>query len=446
MRVIQINKTNACQESAGLKWSVWNDIIPVGKEKYVVFNTWSRSSVLMEKDEVGVDIRTLPEDVVSILLSAGIIVNADVDEKLNFNKSFCAGKKDLTYVDLTILLTHNCQFDCKYCFEGGKTPVSIDNDVAENIISYLRTLCGICKKLRVTWFGGEPLLAYNAIKVISHELIAFCKENAIEYSADITTNGYALTEEKCAELVSKLQVKRYIITVDGPAEVHDKRRPLRNGLPTFKRIWGNIHDLVNSGASVTLRMTIDKGNSPYIHDFLDILAESALAGRVGLSFCRTVNYNFTPKEIQSQLYSEDEFKDVEWDCISYAHILGLWKYRFPHAAPRGGCLRDGDIVISATGEIYKCLDTIGDEQWKCGSIGMLAKGKSNDCGQWYREWQKWIPDDSPICASCVLMPLCSGGCPHNALFRAKMHGTESQCPDWKANYRKQIIEIAKDYE
>ena len=92
MRVIQINKTNACQESAGLKWSVWNDIIPVGKEKYVVFNTWSRSSVLMEKDEVGVDIRTLPGDVVSILLSAGIIVNADVDEKLNFKRRMLYGK------------------------------------------------------------------------------------------------------------------------------------------------------------------------------------------------------------------------------------------------------------------------------------------------------------------------------------------------------------------
>lgn len=446
MRVIQINEIIGHRENVDLKWSVWNDIIHVGKDRCVIFNTLSRSSVLVEKDELKADIKALPLEIVSVLFSAGIIVDADIDEKQVFNEAFLAGKKDLTYIDLTILLTHNCQFDCKYCFEGSKTPVSIGKDITKNIISYLRSLCGICRKLRVTWFGGEPLLSYNALRGMSHELIAFCEKNAIEYSADITTNGYALTRERCTELVSELRVRRYIITLDGPAGIHDKRRPLRNGLPAFRRIWSNLHDLIDSGAWVTLRMTIDKENFPYIHDFLDTLAESSLAGRVGLSFCRTLNYNFTPKEVQSQLYSEDEFKDVEWDCISYAHKLGLWKYSFPHAAPCGGCLRDGDIVISATGEIYKCLDTIGNEQWKSGNIKMLAEGSAYDCGQWYEQWHKWIPDDSPVCTSCVLVPLCNGGCPHNALFCDKMHGTESQCPDWRANYRKQIIEIAKKYE
>lgn len=443
MKVIYINKTTYKPKGLDLKWSIWNDLISIDGQRSVIFNTLSLSSVLVHNEIFEKEILELPNETITTLLSAGIIVDEHIDEKHSFIESFIAGKKDLSYIDLTILLTHNCQFDCKYCFEGEKKTININQSVIKNILSYLQTIRDKCKKLRVTWFGGEPLLAYKTLKTMSYELIDFCERNHIEYSADITTNGYAFTRERCVELVNNLKVKRYIITIDGLADIHDKRRHLRNGLPTFNRIWSNVHDLVNEGAWVVLRMTIDKENYPYIHDFLDYLAASQLAKRIGLSFCRTIDYNFTPKDVQSTLYTEQEFREIEWDCISYAHKLGLWKYSFPHPAPSGGCLRDGDIVISAEGDIFKCLDTVGDERWKTGDINGLSSKCAGINEEWYQQWLNWMPDNNEECANCVLLPLCSGGCPHNSLFRNKMHGSESQCPDWRANYQRQIIEIAK---
>lgn len=446
MKVIQINEIIDNQRNSNLKWSIWNDVIAINRGKSVIFNTFTCSAVILQEDIIKQNVEQLPQDIVRTLYLAGIIVNEDKNEKDIFLESFCAGKRDLSYLDLTILLTHNCQFNCQYCFEGDKKAINIGHNVSQHIVSYLDTLVNTCKKIRVTWFGGEPLIAYQTLKNMSHQLLNFCKKNGIEYIADMTTNGYALTKERITELINELKIQRFIITIDGLADIHDKRRPLRNGKRTFNTIWNNIIDLVNAGAWVTLRMTIDRENYSHIYKFLDYLATSPLAKRIGLSFCRTIDYNFTPKEIKSMLYSEQEFRDIEWSCISYANKLGLWKYSFPHRSPLGGCLRDGDIVISADGNIYKCLDTIGDVQWKTGTIEDLANGIISSSKGWQRRWMNWVITDSEECANCVLMPLCNGGCPHNTLFRNKKHGTDSQCPDWKANYRRQIIEIAKKYE
>lgn len=419
-----------------LKWSIWNDIIDVDNGAVVVFNTHSQTAILMSASEY-LTVEQLTEDTKRELHGQGMLVPADIDERAAWERVFIEKKKDMSYIDLTILLTQNCQMRCVYCFEGAKEKKNIQTQTMGNILSFLESRIGRCRKLRVTWFGGEPLLAYSRLKKLSTEMMNFCKLHGIEYSADITTNGFALNETRCEELLTDLNVKRYIITIDGPAAIHDMRRPLQTGKPSFPIIWRNITTLVKKGAWVTLRMTIDKDNAEHIPALLDEVAAGPLAGYVGLSFCRTIDYNYTPKQISKQLYTETEFADVEWQLMQYAHHLGLWKYHFPHAAPSGGCLREGDIVIGVDGEIYKCLDTVGNSRWITGYIGPDISEKETN-PKWYNQWHQWTPMKSEKCKECVLIPLCNGGCPHNALFADKKHGTESSCPDWKANYRKQI--------
>jgi uncharacterized protein len=435
-------KTEVPQQDATLKWSVWNDIIPVNTFYGVVFNTVSRNAVLVQREYFQKAVEDLPEQEQVLLYQLGILVDASRDERAEQISRFTEGKEDLSYLDLTILVTHNCNMHCTYCFEGSKEKVVMNSHTMSAIIRLLERHSGVCRKLRVTWFGGEPLLAFAQIRQLSQKIIQLCKARGIDYIADITTNGLALTPDRCKELIEECKVRRYIITIDGPAYIHDHRRPLKSGLPTFEKIWGNINTLVDQGAWVTIRMTIDRENRPYVPDFLQMLAKSPLKGKIGLSFCRTIDFNFTPDSIKNKLYSEEEWGKEEWELIQKAHDLDLWTYSFPHAAPRGGCLRRGDITIAATGIIYKCLDTVGDERWVCSHIDEIDKAPMP---AWYQQWLNWNPMKDDRCSNCVLQPLCNGGCPHNALYRDKKHGTSLQCPDWRANYRNQIVAIAKTY-
>ena len=439
MKALMINHKSVNSDTAPnkeLKWSIWNDIIDIDDSRVVIFNTLARNAILVKREILN----TIPAG--QEYVSLGYLVNADKDEVSDWEESFCSAKADMAYLDLTILLTHQCQMKCQYCFEGDKESTSISNNSMEEIMNFLKAHKDTCNRLRVTWFGGEPLLNYPKLKDMSMRLIEFCRENEIQYSGDITTNAFALTSERCSEMVNELNVKRFIITLDGPAEVHDRRRPLRSGKPTFYRIWRNIGHLIDAGGQVTIRMTIDSENAPSIPELLNKIAASSYAGKVGISFCRTIDYNFTPDHIRPLLYSEKEFADVEWELIKTAHSLGLYRYSFPHAAPKGGCLRKGDVVVGSDGVVYKCLDTVGDKRWALTSIDKIDL--PSETPHWHKEWCDWTPSQSPSCSKCTLRPLCNGGCPHNALFRDKKHGSNLQCPDWKPNYRRQIIELVKE--
>jgi Arylsulfatase regulator (Fe-S oxidoreductase) len=109
----------------------------------------------------------------------------------------------MSYIDLTILTTKQCQFGCIYCFEGGKSKESISSQTMDDIIHFISYHSHTCRRLRVTWFGGEPLLGYKQMQNLSERLITYCDKVGITYSADITTNGFALSPHRCQELVKK---------------------------------------------------------------------------------------------------------------------------------------------------------------------------------------------------------------------------------------------------
>lgn len=436
MKLIQKSKltcTYPLEPTQDTKWSVWNNKIHIEGNRFVLFNAYTHCAVLMDESEYSAPDALSATDR-EMLYENGFLVDAGTDERRLWMEEYVKGREDMSYIDLTIMLTEDCQMRCQYCFEGAKQRKTISEATISRVMEFMKRHADVCKRLRVTWFGGEPLMGYKYLKDMSQTLMSFCKDNDITYSADITTNGFALSDARCKELVEELKVKRFIITIDGPEKIHERRRPLVSNKPTFTIIMRNIEMLTNLGAFVLVRMTIDKENAEHIPEFLDYLANSPLKGRVGLAFCRTIDYNYTPDDVKELLFTEAEFVDVEWNLIQYAHKLGMWKYGFPHSAPLGGCLRKGDIVVGVEGELYKCLDTLGDERWLEGNI-------DDDCSKapdWLQRWNEWTPFESDKCACCQLVPLCNGGCPHNALFEDKKHGSDTGCPDWKGNYKRQI--------
>ena len=92
----------------------------------------------------------------------------------------------------------------------------------------------------LVWWGTFDW--YAGYRGTFQELIELCEEKEITYSAGIITNGYLLTKEN-AERLKECQVGRVQITLDGPKEIHDVRRPLVNGNGTYDIIMKNIMDV-----------------------------------------------------------------------------------------------------------------------------------------------------------------------------------------------------------
>lgn len=88
------------------------------------------------------------------------------------------------------------------------------------------------------WSEKKPLLA------LSDEFIARCEAADVHYGATITTNGYLLDEETCAQLRDR-RVESVQVCLDGPPEIHDRMRPLQNERGTFWRIVKNLRHAVD---------------------------------------------------------------------------------------------------------------------------------------------------------------------------------------------------------
>ncbi|WP_315709633.1 radical SAM protein [Brenneria uluponensis] len=145
---------------------------------------------------------------------------------------------DDRYLELTIMPTEQCNFRCVYCYEDF-TIGNMRNEVVDSINKFVDNTLPRLKRLSILWFGGEPLLALRQITKISKHIKCGAKQNNIEYTSGMTTNGYYLTLENLTTLVN-LNITNYQITLDGYAEDHDNLRKKSNGTGSFQTIWHNL--------------------------------------------------------------------------------------------------------------------------------------------------------------------------------------------------------------
>lgn len=197
---------------------------------------------------------------------------------------------DLT---LTILPTFLCNFQCNYCYEV-KRHESMNPDLQRRLVKLVEKRSDNLKSVNVTWMGGEPLLAFRSIEFLSQRFLEVCVKKNIKYSAGIITNGYLLTPKNFSILADKYMVNSFQITIDGPQEVHDERRPLKNGENTFYKIVSNLQDIIASRprethVQVIVRVNIDNLNMSRASELIDILCEKGLNGRISIIPARIDN-------------------------------------------------------------------------------------------------------------------------------------------------------------
>ncbi len=148
-------------------------------------------------------------------------------------------------LQLIVLPTEQCNFRCTYCYED----FSIGNMkevVVQSIVKLIQRRFPELETLRISYFGGEPLLNFKAIETISGTSQTLSNSfPGKKFLSDMTTNGYLLNEERLARLVS-FGCHAFQISLDGYGGDHEITRKSRNGLPNFNVIWNNLLAAKNS--------------------------------------------------------------------------------------------------------------------------------------------------------------------------------------------------------
>ena len=172
-----------------------------------------------------------PPKVLASLAAGSMLVSDDADEIGALAKRYESGRVSTGRFALTIVTSLGCNFSCPYCFED-KHPSVMDEDVQKLVLGVLDDQIPHINSFHVTWFGGEPLVGKRSLLALSDEFMQRCEAGGVAYDADIITNGYLLDAQTCAELAARKVIFAQA-GLDGPADVHDRMRPLANGKGSF---------------------------------------------------------------------------------------------------------------------------------------------------------------------------------------------------------------------
>lgn len=146
---------------------------------------------------------------------------------------------------ITLQVTQNCNMRCQYCSFSGEGILSrMHNskkmclDIAIKAIDFFKKHSAASKEVDISFYGGEPLLAFDLIKRIVDYVNKVLSYQKVTFS--LTTNGTLLNEEICAFLEKHAFV--VTVSIDGPQAYHDSnRRMMIDGSGSFARIYRNLN-------------------------------------------------------------------------------------------------------------------------------------------------------------------------------------------------------------
>lgn len=394
-----------------MKLSKFNYKMRISEDKNIMYNTLSRKYIVYKDcDEEFIDsllsdlkkpYYTKKEaDIAKQLISNGIIIDDGLDEldKLKFEEDKNKFQDDV--FSLVIQPTLDCNFRCVYCYEEHKK-LRLDNDTSERIVKLVRNVTKKVKKLQVAWFGGEPMMEFERMLELTNKFKNICEENNCKYIARITTNGYLFSEEVIDKL-DELSIKKIQITVDGPKEYHDKKRPLANGKGSFDRIKENIIELLEKDILLTLRMNVDEENYKHIHKLFEIIPDDK-KHKVVINMA-----NIFKNKGKLNLY-ELYKKAIDEGFIYYNTVNSMVKCE---------ASMKNSITIQPDGKVVFC-SVAGENGENFGLLGEEGNIKFKNPGLYYK-FQNTSTLEREMCRNCIKLPMCMGGCKYGRFKNNKV--------------------------
>ena len=430
-----------------MKWSRYSKLFESKRNGWMLFSSSSRTFLRVKDEEVDT-IRGIMEDPEGFdytevprlymqLRSYGFLVEDGKDDELyNIMKM-----RHLTqlYADrslmLTFALTTACNFDCSYCFETSHKGHTMTQETEDKVMKFIKNFQA--NRLYITWYGGEPLLAYGRMVSIDRRL----KDMGKRYSATIITNGYLLTRER-AEKLNELNINTVQITLDGKKETHDARRYLTGGLPTYDRILENIDGLMQSSyrGRLHVRVNVDGRNSEEFYDVWKLLQT-----RHPKDFGRRITVY--PGFVKGDSHPD---RSCFFDPVQQGEFISDMMERHQIAPLRlypqrmsPGCIltRRNAFVVGPDGELYKCWDDVGVKERVVGTVdrfdnwnmGLIAEGMTG-CSFL----------DDPECKACFYFPVCGGGCHRIRQNNLHAEHKQSSCTYFRGNLEN-LLELFYEY-
>jgi uncharacterized protein len=382
-------------------------------DSVILYSTKRASAVKLDKSTLdGINNGSIPDEDKLTLIDLGLVVNSDEEEKNEMLNYFDELNAMDTRLSVVIAMNLDCNLACPYCFEGSRRGKHyMSEQAAEEVIRFIDNRLNGIEELRVSFYGGEPLLSSELVLNMSKRLHAICTEKGIKFATSMTTNGTLLTPEIIGRL-KPYGLESAFITIDGPEEIHNVSRPFATGKGSFAPIIENIKAVCK-----LINIEISGNFSPANYMHFPLLLDQLIERGITPDKVNSVKFDPVLRERDGIV-----LPDYNGGCrsINEPWLFEAWIYLRTEILRRGfasadvapslcAMERDRFFIISYDGSLCKCPGLIGQPDYGVGNVvtGVCDYRASHHPDTWKND----------ECLGCAYLPLCFGGCRYMNLLR-----------------------------
>lgn len=383
---------------------------------YILYNCLTNNYCIV-KEKTKLDSILAGENIEPCLVEKGFLVEDSINESA-LAEYYLNNKINPNYLNLFIVPTRFCNFDCAYCYEEHKQ-LYMDRTIQENILKYVKSNLPKYSGLIITWFGGEPTVALKAVEYLSSEITSICKALKKPYYAAINTNGYELTREVMERLLT-YNVRYYQICIDGTKYTHDKHRKHIKNNDSYDRIVNNLVDIKNNvkrGFKIVIRTNVTKEILAVMDEYIDMLHRHFGGDdRFWYYWEMAKNHGGDRVKLIADTLLPDETQFIRY--VIKASKLGM-KFDFNQFVSPGGFVcavyPNNYWLIDYNGDVQKCTVSFDNDSVK---LGKLSGTRLNINEAALAEW---MYRDSSNCSNCTIYPACgAASCPYGENDKCKV--------------------------
>lgn len=312
--------------------------------------------------------------------------------------------------EVLVATSWDCNLRCSYCFvqahSFGRGGLVLDAAAARRLVDALDAGLADAESISIHLYGGEPLLHLAPIRAMVEQAATKAPGR---FGFAVTTNGTVDTDEAIALLGrGRFEV---ILSIDGPAAVHDQCRRTTAGAPSHRRVLRFLERLrgetdcwVRGSAVVRADWSLAQADA-YLRS-LPVDAIKAQAIRVPAGSAHALDGGERAAYLQDlDALGEHVIDDLEHGRVPADDRYSSRVLQLLKGEPRQRFCGAGTSVFGVTpqGELRPCLLVEGE------SLGHI----DDDPRAWRAAGERWRAARGPRaeCAACEALPLCGGGCP-----------------------------------
>ncbi|MCC7541099.1 MAG: radical SAM protein [Deltaproteobacteria bacterium] len=278
-------------------------------------------------------------------------------------------------MDVTFVLTHDCNLGCGYCYAGAKFNKRMPAHVAERALDL--AFEDDPPRVELSFFGGEPLLAYDLLVDVAERARARGAQRGTEVRLSVTTNGTLLDDAR-ARTLDALGV-HVALSIDGTREAHDSGRPRMGGGSSFDDVVRGLDVLLRRGTTFETISVVTPANVRLLGESVAFLLDRGVP-RIGLNPCYEAA--FTDDDLGAWHRGLDAAAAKMIDCFRGGRIVSITVFDNKILAALKGGLVETDrcslgsrsVAVAPSGNIYPCERLVAEDEDSTHAMGNVETG------------------------------------------------------------------------